>query len=518
MPDCPTPRWVRSLLEILLVVAIVLVALVTLFALIRRLLSNRLSIQPLRDRGRDAAHGSITATSVRESFVRMSRSDGRKGLRRIDSGPEAFVGLPADLTDVVTQARFVDALVEIADRLTRRWTWQVTGELRPAHPRRGVGLWVSLRKGGRHCPEETLWEDEFWPWEVSKEATQEGYDRLAVPAAAWLLYTTAERDERRLRRLVGRVRRAFRRDRGRASEPFAALGTADWRSYALSAVGSDLEARGDPVRARRCFERALGLDPHNRAARLSLAVADAQQRADRDAYRHALATFRNLAAQERDSERKLWYSVRYSHAIALLRPEPDATRVTEARELAVEVCAMIAGKLHGGDTAGGRRPWRRRARREWERRRQLRVFLERVEPLALLVLASALALEQPAVAWAPQRLDRDELRSRLEVAQSAMALRHEDIVQCVGEPHDLRSEVRYNLACYHVRRGHYDRAFEELRMALERGERAMRREARDDPVLQPLRKDSRYHRPLAKLHARLEHHPDTPVRSGGTAA
>jgi tetratricopeptide (TPR) repeat protein len=542
--------WIRSILEILLLLAIAVAIVVVLARLYGRITSNRLSIKSFI--ARDASHGSSTATSVRENYVRMSRSDGHRGLKHLDSGPEAFDGLPAELTDVATQVRLVDAVLRLVDRLTSRWIWQLKGELRPPHPTRGVGLWLSLSKGRKESEEVTIWEEDFWPREVSREVTQESYDRLTVPAAAWLLYTAAGRSEGWRQRLLRRVRaiprqvralprelktlprrvKTLSRQRRRKSEtPFKALGTADWCSYALSEVGSDLQARGDPERARRCFERALGLDPHNRCALLSLAAADAQESVRREQYRDALKSFERLIGKERRSNRKLWYSARYGYAIALLRPADDehaADRHRLARRWAVDVCATIAATLQTIDSKRSRKLMLSRKRWEQEQDMQLKVFLDRVQPLALLVLASALYQEGAPVPaaernWDPSRaIGRRELDRRLRVAQEAgtvpAGITHEDVARHVQDRHDLRSDAHYNLACYHVRIGNLRHAQEALHSALKRGEAGLRRQVRDDPALASYRKRITYRWKLNSLLKQLERRPtgqSGPARSRG---
>jgi tetratricopeptide (TPR) repeat protein len=512
--------WFRSVGELVLLVLAAIAVVMTIRWLYRRVASNRLSIKSFT--ATDTAHGSATATSVRENYVRMSRSNDRRGLKHIDSGPEAFEGLPAELTDVIAQARFVDAALQLADRLTSRWVWKMTGELRPAHPKRGVGLWLSLSKGRKDGDEVTIWEEDFWPWEVSRNVTQESYDRLTVPAAAWLLYATAGG-----RRSFGDgVHALGRRRRKRRERDFRALGTDRWRSYALSEVGSDLQARGDPERARRCFERALGVDPRNRAARLSLAVADAQEPVGSRRYQRALSAFEQLAGQEEDSRRKLWYSVRYGHAVALLRPGAgwfDKARDVRARQRAVETCATIAFALHQIESQPAQKRRGEDKQGRQERERQLKLFLDHVEPLALLVLASALQRAPANVSAAGARWDqgthaeRERLRRLLLAAHDGRAaprgITHEDIVRYVYQHHALRSEVRYGLACYYVRVDDLKSAQDELDAALERGDPGLRRQACDDPALRDYRDDPEYGRAFEELLERLERHPDAPEQA-----
>lgn len=469
--------WVRSLVEIALAVLIGLFAAWAVVKLGRRWRGRVLSIEAFR--AAEEAQGATTAASVRENYRRMVMRDGGDRLKLVDSSGERFEGLPEGVTDVAAQARFVDAVLALLDRFLPTGAWRATGELQPADPERGVGLRLALtRRRGGVFSERILWENDYGPWEApANGATQEHYDRLAAPAAAWLMYATGTwrvvRSDR-VFRVLGPAWRHFATGSWHPPSGFRALGTAEWRSYALFAVGANVHDRGQPDVARYRYQRALGVDADNRGALLNLAVADTQAAGDGKARARAHRELAALCHALRGrSDDPMWYRAHYACAVAHLLSDG---RAADARRCAAALSAAIARRLD----PGRRRP-----------PRPLEDFLRKVQPAALLLLASALRAEgrsPRALSDVQEPLDTcltraslpEALETLVETERVEDGPSHTDVVGLVQRG-TLRPDALYNLACYYVRVDALELAEDKLHEAFERGDAALRNQALADP-------------------------------------
>jgi len=448
---------VRSLAELALAVLIAVLALVLLLRILSRLRRNRVVIEDFK--AEKEAFGKTTSASVRENYVRLRRDDGGFRLKLVSPGAEEFRGLPQGVTDVVPNARFVDAILTLLDRIMPTRTWRLTGDLQPTHPVRGAGLRLTLSRrlfGG--FEEQTVWEKDLAFTPSRGDATQENYDRLAIPAAAWLIFATRTHPILRWRHT--RV-----------------LGTDDWRSYALFAVGAELQQKLDPRPARSRYQRALGISPENYGARMQLAAVETQTNdPDSEAYREACESLAELCAVVTDPADPMWYRIRYNRVVALLPHADD-----EALRVVVELCEAI---LRYRDS---RQP------PLWPFGRGLRRYLKEVEPAALLLLASVLrecgceplTLRDPL----PGDLTQTELRRRLRDARRSnepTGLDHAAIAGYVlRRRQQLRADARYNLVRYCLRVGAEDDAKRELRILLDQGDPAIVRLAQDNADAEP---------------------------------
>jgi hypothetical protein len=221
--------------------------------------------------------GSDMTAAVRENYGRLRETHGGQALKMVSSSGEASIGLPPEVTQQYPQAALIAALVGFIDRLFPSRTRQAIGYLRPRDLERGVGVTVTLkRRYGKVFDEITIWESDYrTPITLSEgEPKQNAYDRLAVPAATWLMYETGNLTlRRRLGRRLGRLG-AVPQSLPPSFWEFQILATKDWRSYALFAVGAEIHDRGDVGSARRLYLKALNHDPANRGANFNLAVAD----------------------------------------------------------------------------------------------------------------------------------------------------------------------------------------------------------------------------------------------------
>lgn len=440
--------WLRTLAEVAIVAAI----LVAITLQVRYRLRNRMVIEAFR--AREDGHGPTTASSVRENYSNILGDAGGQRMRFVESSAEDFgnLDLARDVGDAVPGGRVVAALLSLTDRVLPNLLWRVSGELQPLHPAHGAGLRLRVtRSYGRRSREETFWENRYGPWEATAGgavATQENYDRVAVPAAAWLASVTSKK-------------------------PFEALGTKSWESYALFAVGAELQERGDLLDARKRYEEALGCDDRNQGARLNRAVVDIQVSRDPRLLRRAAKSLKKLRRRLVDETQPMWYRTRYNLVVAHLRCGEGET----ARSVAVELCeAILRRRTSRGAT------------------RSFSDFLEQVEPTALLLLAATVWYCRRFSEKSPQA-QIPALRSRLEAAMEAGtwpadAPTHAQLAGHALEVHSpLPPGGRYSLACYCVRLGDMPSATKALEVALRQGDTALGRLALDDVALEAFRAD-----------------------------
>jgi hypothetical protein len=141
--------------------------------------------------GVEKENGTATTVAVRENYGRLVAQHGGSRLGFVDSSAEASFGLPKEVVASYPQAGIIAALFGLIDRLLPSRTRQVSGYLRPRDPRRGAGVTLTLSyRYGRAFDEITLWESDYGALapQGEKDPAQPAYDRLGVPAAAWLVF------------------------------------------------------------------------------------------------------------------------------------------------------------------------------------------------------------------------------------------------------------------------------------------------------------------------------------------
>jgi hypothetical protein len=441
-------RWEPRLRTVAEAVILVLAATALALIIARsvRRVRSRLAIAPFTG-GANAEAGPAMTAVVRENYGRLTKESGGHRLGLVSSSGEASLVPPKEVISASPQVGMIAALVGFVDRLIPSRTREVRGYLRPRDPRRGAGVTVTLaRRYGKQFGEVTLWEAEYGPLapQGEKDPAQPSYDRLGVPAAAWLMFEAGNRSV--LERL--RFWRKFR-----------LLGTENWRSYAMFAVGAEDHARGQFAVAERRYLTALALDPQNHGAALNLAsaqlaLADNDKKLNENAKERLEQLRETLEDQPGDyTSDELWYRTRYNQASAELHPEFGTGAA--ARKAAVGLCAVLLMKLDRLST-----PIRHRTSRK------VRTFLEDVQPTALVTLASALRLDRRPPSTMPDTakpVDEDVLREELwafarsphdheAAARFDAKVTHAAIVEYVLDklgPPDARTN--YNLACYFTR-------------------------------------------------------------------
>jgi tetratricopeptide (TPR) repeat protein len=542
--------WLRTVAEIVIAALAALALALLGFRLVGRF-RVRLIIDPFTGGAGDNAGPDMTA-AVRENYGRLRDQSGGTALKLVTSSGETSIGLPPEVAKEYPQAALIAALIGFIDRLFPARTRKANGYLRPRDPTRGAGVTVTFaRRYGKTFGEITLWESDYGPLapQGEKDPPQPAYDRVAVPAATWLMY---EAGERALRRrlpldqlpLVRRLPSVWQ---------FQILGARDWRSYALFAVGAEAHARGDEPSARRRYLDALRHEPGNRGAKFNLAVAElegvgAEGNGPERARSRLEELQRTLEATGEQEQEAMWYRVRYTQAVAGLGREPS-----EARRAAVDLCATLLDRLGEID----HRRTRRRSTKE------LRDFLRSVRPRTLVVLASALEeegrpprAEPPTATTLLARLkalweklvralqavlgielgesvaasaglaapvDPNTLAAQLKAFAEKpddpnvsdefdLRVTHEAVVAHVITAYGSQEDATaYNLACYYARVRRWSDAEQSLHLAVELGGARLGEQALKDQALNTYLADAKRRSRLKKLIDGLKDPEPTPA-------
>jgi tetratricopeptide (TPR) repeat protein len=524
-PTGNLPRWnsVRGLLgPVLRSVAELLIAVLTISVLVLLIVRGlrrfraRPVVEPFTGDPKDV--GLATLAAVRENCAKL-RGDGGHRLKTVASSGESFESIPRELGDVYEPAGTVAALLAMLGRLVPARTRHVTGQVRPCDAQRGAGLTVTFGRHSKVFEEETVWERDFGrPLELADRApVQPAYDRVALPAAVWLTFASANHTLwRGFTGWIGWPR------------PFVALGTDEWRSFAHFSIGADLQTTGDRKHAARAYQRALGIDPRNRGAALNLAAIELIDSSDevREGAVRRLDEVRDAVGDRTADE--LWFRVRYCTAIGHLDRQ---TRVDEARRAAVELCAeMLDQRPWGRLRLPHLASWVPRAldrllrKLDWLLWRVFRwrvpasvekadrAYLRSVLPSALLFLASALQ-QDPTRPVGPRPITLKTLRKALGdlrkapgqsgvgLARFDSAVTHRALVDfVVGELSrklQLTAEALYNRACYDARvaerapqsPARWKEVESHLHEAMRRGGPGLASWALEDPTLVKFRSD-----------------------------
>jgi hypothetical protein len=241
----------RVILEALALVVIALFAAVVLWGLCKRLKATaRLTGF---EGSTEATLSAVLSAALSATLTRLS--DEKPDLRIAwQSGTEEKLTIPASVTEAVPQANLLQGLLQTLENLLPRRLYSISGTVHPIHPHRGAGITLAIAKrNGNPLDQVTIWEKDFLLKDVGTGAEPAvRYERLILPAAIWLGY------HKKLKRKIGEPP---------LKDP--PLGTHDWRSYALFALG---EINPSEAGQRCLYELALDRDPGNLGARLNLAA------------------------------------------------------------------------------------------------------------------------------------------------------------------------------------------------------------------------------------------------------
>jgi tetratricopeptide (TPR) repeat protein len=469
--------WLVTIAEILIAI-LAAVVLVLLGARLIRRFRVRMVVEIFTGGPDDKKSGTAAVAMVRENYGRLRNQNGGRSLDLVTSSGEVSIDLPEEVSGAYPQAGVIWALARLIDRLFPSRTRLVSGYLRPRDPVRGAGMTITYgRRYGKLFGEITVWEAEYGRLARAgdKDPVQPAYDRLGVPAAAWIMYQAGTRFSIRRRRTA----------------KFELLGTKEWRSYAHFAVGADDHARGDWASARRRYLEALRCDPNNRGARFDLAVIElGLGDAGRESALKRLEGLRKeLENPDERPQDPVWYRVRYTQAVLRITVEPRAgagtkRKAPEAREAAIDLCANLVSVL---DALEGRRRRNRSDQASAD-------FLRAVQPMSLILLASALLEDGHPASIAGPHLQRTTLVAALRHAEADRSadhgfdrtITHDAICDyVVRELQPFDAGAHYNLACYYTRVTNLPEAGASLRAAVELGGPSVGEQALHDPVLEP---------------------------------
>jgi hypothetical protein len=462
--------WLRTILE-LLIAALVVAALLVALSRFPRRFRARPVIEQFTGEPKEA--GPATTAAVRESCAKL-REDGGHRLKIVESSGESFQAIPKEIADVYAPAGPALALLYTLGRLIPSRTRRVTGQVRPRDPQRGGGLTVTFGRPGKVFEETTLWERDFGspPPIDDRDPVQPPYDRVALPAAVWLTFVSANHT----------LRRGFCAWLG-CERPFRVLGTTSWLSFAHFAVGAERQASNDHAGARQAYHRALGIDPRNRGAKLNLASLDllAPRSEVRASARQRLEDLR--ITLDHDTADEVWFRVRYCQIVGWLNMDLRTDSVAQqepqpvqARTCAVELCAELLEQdpLRGWSWPRLIQRWLvrplawlvRKLERRWSRsfpwhwhRRAERPFLRSALPGALLILAVALQQEEAQAQQEEKTLTLQQLKAALFALRAGQIdkrafdaqVTHRSLVAFVVGALPLNADAFYNHACYEAR-------------------------------------------------------------------
>ncbi len=249
--------WSRAASFVLYVVLPIVVLVLVLVGWFRKRTSRRqLVLKPFDDSDLGKALPSLLAHRLRRGGPTPRRS------MELVSAPIQDLELPAELTDLSPQFKWMSALSRL---LFAPDVSTLSGSILPLSER-GVGISLILtdRKGQLTSTVE-LWQQTFDPGFERPPGgggkppdhgdDTKPYYHLIGPAAAWLQYSMARKDD--VRRLL--------------------FGANRWQSAAFFLAGLDWQEQADTDKARYAYIMALASDGGNRAAAVNLAVLEARQ-------------------------------------------------------------------------------------------------------------------------------------------------------------------------------------------------------------------------------------------------
>jgi len=345
-PDQRLPWWrqqlgrfgppVRTVAEFVAAVLGVIVLVILLGRLLGNLYSR--SRESLRLAGfegvkDDAAKASLTAALQDRLSALESESDNRSP--RWVSATEGDFKLPDAAVSALPQGQLIVALLELLDRLLWRRVRVISGTVRPRETDRGAGVTVVVAtRSGRRESEMTLWEADLGIVPAEGETDEARYAKLVRAGAIWLAF---------LPRVGG-------------SEP--RLGTTDWRSYALFAIGEGYQRAENLEAARMRYIVALDCDEYNLGARLNL--ASLKLRAQHDHAQpgeldEAIDLLGGVIAATEGSINALRFRARYLQAVAYLYraavPGVDEAACYERAYALADVTRDERSRAHGRSDA-----------------------------------------------------------------------------------------------------------------------------------------------------------------------
>lgn len=451
--------WARTIAEFLIVVLLLLVLLRRFVPWLSRQRRLRLDIEDF-DKGTAGLELAKALPALVEESFRKSDALGKRSRPELLTGPIDKTGSLSNIANLDPRVNLISQLIDI---VVPPHVVTLAGSLQKSKVR-GAGVSLTLTDGrtGRMLANESIWLEDYDPKTALVADDSKPYFDLAEPAAIWTLYSLqAERKKKKLGK----------------KEKFALLEAENWQSYAYYRMGVRYDEDNKRA-ARDMYYRALASSPDNIGACLNLAILDVLDPKDEESNPRALDLLKHVkkraqeSTDEKISMRPPWYVATYQLAAAYDSQDQVRLAYTEARELVEKINNTIKNLEKKERTS-----WVPLDRRPKEaQKRDLLQFLNRLKPLAVIMLA-ALLVRKGDEAAAKQQLDAVTASER------------------------LRHRVRYNLACYHSRFGEqkekqklnvarekaYKSALDGLRYAFQR-ERKLVEHARTDKSLRGVSK------------------------------
>jgi tetratricopeptide (TPR) repeat protein len=205
-----------------------------------RILRPSIEVKALDDTGLDKKLGPQVASLIRERVTPR-----REGGIDLVTGHVALSETLKPLSEASSETKAAFSVFSALEAMLPRRNFEVSGALQQKGPK-GRGISIELTNSKRNVGQASFWEHEF----VAPDEEVEAYQRLSVPAAAWIdhaLATAVEDDDLLL-----------------SSSP---------HSWALFKAGAARQSEGDVATARVLYEAALENDPDNAGARANLGVS-----------------------------------------------------------------------------------------------------------------------------------------------------------------------------------------------------------------------------------------------------
>jgi tetratricopeptide (TPR) repeat protein len=431
---------------------------------------------------KDTKLGAAIAALVSERITRLVHESGGTHARMVDASAGTF-NLATALAEI-PQAKLLTPLFEAIDKTLPSRARTLTGTL-DVVAGNGPGVTLAIADShGNVRAQAAIWTKTFARVDTNAQASELAtWYPLVDAMAVWTLFA-AQRPSRH-----------------------ETLGTTDWQSYAHFANG----ARAHPEKpgteaneARDWYAKALKADPNNRGAVFNLARLDS-----RDAYEIGVAEKREVLDRaverirqireeiQRDAligrsyeDDPLWYWATYELAISHLNIDPNLAGpqvIAKPEPLARELLTAIERTLAPSPPRRLARIWWRFRRRPAPDRSTFTLFLSKIEPGAVALLASCLKKSGTnTAAIEPPLKSRDDLRRFLNKGERADAR----LISYLSDDASVSAVGHYNLACYHARVGSPDSLAIGLRhylWALETlGEEPGKWAGEKDPAIQPV--------------------------------
>ena len=267
---------IKSILEVLFWVIVILLALFKVFPWIARLSRRKLDMTDI-DTGSSSINGKTFATMIEEKIFKLG-SEGDSPLVHIINAPISGFSIPDSIKEKSVYLKIISDLLNWA---LPQQVVEVNGCLHKSDIY-GAGLTLTLVKknSGKVIAEETFWQKAFTPSykpENDRELKIDDYYLLVDPATIWIIFKLQKK-------------------------PKTVLGTNNWSSYAYFRSGVYWYSKKEPNKARQLYIEAINADPNNQGALFNLGIMDLEA----GDYKHAIERLKRLVDDDTYKKKKLF--------------------------------------------------------------------------------------------------------------------------------------------------------------------------------------------------------------------